>query len=371
MLDFANASLVTIQSVLDVRDDTPMPKGAVSSSCFGRSILILTPQRALKFTATTRERHHVWLSALSFLSHTSVLPTELGNFTTITADDTAPPPPPSRGGLRSATFQNDPVRRHAIRDSIRLAKGKGRNQSSKRSFTSPTNSSIRESEYAATHQYDDAAEDEDAAEPPLVPRTSGQTRKRSNTGPKSNRPSSSFRSYSSSAKPSTYSLQSRQESETSYGWMTDGGPTMSSRYGGVNQYTGGSDFHSPTQTIQGTQPNFFEAVGNVGTVRMEAFVRDEQGNYRNRKPNRPSNRNNGIVVIPGHPSVTSITGGYQTDGVVDRSSGVNAVGEKKERGSYRTRTGRKKDMRYWGAGSERLPDTTTQGHSGNNPFEGF
>jgi hypothetical protein len=32
---------------------------------------VLTPQRALKFTALTIERHYVWLTALSFLSHSS------------------------------------------------------------------------------------------------------------------------------------------------------------------------------------------------------------------------------------------------------------------------------------------------------------
>lgn len=57
---------VTIQSVLDVKDDNPAPKGM--TPVFNRSILILTPQRALKFTASSSERHYVWLTALSFLS---------------------------------------------------------------------------------------------------------------------------------------------------------------------------------------------------------------------------------------------------------------------------------------------------------------
>src|SRR6266511_3800393 len=63
---------VTIQSVLDVKDDNPLPKGATPTPRFNRSILILTPQRALKFTAMTQERHYVWLTALSFLSHSSL-----------------------------------------------------------------------------------------------------------------------------------------------------------------------------------------------------------------------------------------------------------------------------------------------------------
>lgn len=61
--------LVTIQSVLDVRDDNLAPKG--TGALFNRSILILTPARALKFTALSAERHYMWLTALSFLAHSS------------------------------------------------------------------------------------------------------------------------------------------------------------------------------------------------------------------------------------------------------------------------------------------------------------
>ena len=60
----ADSIAVTIKSVLDVKDDNSMPKGALNGPSFSRSILILTPQRALKFTATSQERHYVWLTAL-------------------------------------------------------------------------------------------------------------------------------------------------------------------------------------------------------------------------------------------------------------------------------------------------------------------
>ena len=60
-----------IQSVLDVKDETPPPKEAKASGLFNRSILILTPDRALKFTAPTKERHYLWLTALSYLAHQS------------------------------------------------------------------------------------------------------------------------------------------------------------------------------------------------------------------------------------------------------------------------------------------------------------
>lgn len=101
---------VTIQSVLDVKDDNPSPKGI--QPLFNRSILILTPQRALKFTAISAERHYTWLTALSFLAHSSQAVPEI-----------VAAPPRSTPDL----FELPPakVRKPGIRDSIRLAKGRG------------------------------------------------------------------------------------------------------------------------------------------------------------------------------------------------------------------------------------------------------
>ena len=311
-----------------------MPKGAAPSSCFGRSILILTPQRALKFTATSRERHYVWLTALSFLSHSNVIPSELSN--PPPAPQEAPPPPPSRSGRRGSTPQTASLRRHPIRDSIRIAKGKDRAPTSdggRRAFTSPSNHAIQE------HYGSAFDEEKDAAEPPLVPRTTAETRKRSNTGPKSGRPSSSFRTSSSSAKPSTYSVGSRVESENSHGWTTDGG--QSSRYG--NQGRRGSEWEPANQTAPA---NLFEA---VGTVRMEAFVKNAHGEGTKGKTSN-------VHAAPFG------RGGHEYD--------MPGTDDKRERGSYRTRTGRKKDMRYWGAVTEKAPVVTSP-VKGGDFFEGF
>jgi hypothetical protein len=57
-----------IKSVLDVKDTTPLHKSASHDPIFDRSILILTPERALKLTASNKERHYLWLKALSFLA---------------------------------------------------------------------------------------------------------------------------------------------------------------------------------------------------------------------------------------------------------------------------------------------------------------
>ena len=59
---------MVIKSVLDVKDTTPLHKGASHETIFDRSILILTPERALKLTAANKERHYLWLTALSFLA---------------------------------------------------------------------------------------------------------------------------------------------------------------------------------------------------------------------------------------------------------------------------------------------------------------
>lgn len=54
--------------MLDVKDTTPLHKSASHETIFNRSILILTPERALKLTASNKERHYLWLTALSFLA---------------------------------------------------------------------------------------------------------------------------------------------------------------------------------------------------------------------------------------------------------------------------------------------------------------
>ncbi|KAJ6168557.1 hypothetical protein N7497_001400 [Penicillium chrysogenum] len=154
----------TIQSVLDVKDDNPVPKGAGSSTPFNRSILVLTPQRALKFTALTIERHYVWLTALSFLSHSSMGLQELS----------ALPPVPQE---ESPTLPHASLRRNPIRDSIRVAKGRPRPMpSGKRSFNSA-------GAPAPVPEIPGGSIDL-AADAPHVPRFSTHNRKRSNTAPR-------------------------------------------------------------------------------------------------------------------------------------------------------------------------------------------
>lgn len=105
-----------IQSVLDVKDDNPGPKNAGIPALFDRSILILTPARALKFTATSSERHYIWLSALSFLAHSAqAVPADIS------------PQLPTQHFLtkqEATPSYAAQLRKPLIRDSIRVAKGK-------------------------------------------------------------------------------------------------------------------------------------------------------------------------------------------------------------------------------------------------------
>jgi hypothetical protein len=56
------AKSVAIEAVRVVTDDNPMPPGL-----HRKSIVIVTPGRSVKFTATTGQRHETWFNALSYL----------------------------------------------------------------------------------------------------------------------------------------------------------------------------------------------------------------------------------------------------------------------------------------------------------------
>ena len=158
-----------------------MPKGSITGPHFNRSILILTPQRALKFTATSQDRHFIWLTALSFLSHSPLSVNDL----------TAMPPPPPDEQLPPAPSLAGSLRRRPIRDSIRIAKGLQK-PAGLRSFTTdgsvPVTYDVYNSRPPSRDYYDPT---QDSALPPTIKRF--HTRQRSNTAPRP--PPSSFRGY--------------------------------------------------------------------------------------------------------------------------------------------------------------------------------
>ncbi|TDZ54758.1 Anucleate primary sterigmata protein A [Colletotrichum trifolii] len=286
---------LTIQSVLDVKDDNPTPRG--QGSVFNRSILILTPQRALKFTAVSSERHYMWLTALSFLAHsTQALP------------EITPAPPPVKETTVPEFEMPQTSKRPGIRDSIRLTKSKAPQTRPAAPPSIPSVPSIpslpsarsegaanyRQSEQFApaninisnmnnfnsnsnsnsnSHQRERSS---DAAEPPFIPRFTERSnqavhgRKRSNTGghvppPLSFRgfsgPGSAGHSYTNSNAGNSVSTAGSSDVYTSQqSQASSGGPSwpMSSV---------GSQRTSEASSRPGG--NFFDA---IGTVRMEAFI---------------------------------------------------------------------------------------------------
>ncbi|EPE04976.1 nuclear migration protein [Ophiostoma piceae UAMH 11346] len=294
---------LTIQSVLDVKDDNPPPKGC--TQLFNRSILILTPQRALKFTATTPERHYLWLTSLSFLAHSQQA---------IPENITAPPPPPKP--LPDFDLARPKVRRGGIRDSIRLTKNKtAMVQSMSASSVAvpalpplsiassqvdsmppsipsyrPADSYRTAESYASapsyrpaesytsapsvaastsTHQRDTSR---DTAEPPVIARFHDRAsqvmvhgRKRSNTGGHVP-PPLSFRGFSG---PSGSNSSYYHASTNSTAGQSDISQSQASSWG-VPVAPGSQRTSEASSRPSGpTMNNFFDA---IGTMRMEAFI---------------------------------------------------------------------------------------------------
>lgn len=268
---------MVIQSVLDVKDDNPAPK--VMPSVFNRSILILTPQRALKFTAVTPERHYLWLTALSFLAHSSsAVPENLG------APQIEANQQQQQHLIPDFDIPRHKPKRAGIRDSIRIAKGKdGGQRVDQRSIPSiPSAPSSRMGdmtqyaipELSATDLGHHTRElSVEAAEPPMIARFHERSglpqpvvhgRKRSNTGGHIP-PPLSFRGFSGPSGANYTSANSTGAPSVG----TTGSSDIYQSNGSSNttwHSQGGSERTSEASSRQG---NFFDA---IGTVRMEAFI---------------------------------------------------------------------------------------------------
>ena len=272
-----------IQSVLDVRDDTPLPKNHGIAEPFNRSILILTPARALKFTATSQERHYTWLTALSFLAHSPLLAPGLAAL--------PPPPqepqddPPPARGRNSTTLKRGP-----IRDSVRVARDRARPiktpKSDRQAAAAGTSPEVEfeaafgrppmpdlPANFAGVPIGGPAAMGAAAAalaavaapaEAPSVPRFASHGRNRSLTGP------SRFASVPSSVLPAALrSLAYKEVSSPAFSGSAVGAVSMPTAAlpSLPSPTTVGSGRTSVASTA--TRSNFLEA---VGTIRMEAFI---------------------------------------------------------------------------------------------------
>ncbi|GFP56850.1 anucleate primary sterigmata protein A [Trichoderma asperellum] len=265
---------LAIQSVLDVKDDNPSPRG-IATPIFNRSILILTPQRALKFTASTAERHYLWLTALSFLAHSyQAVP------------DVITPQPQQHLSVKQQPLPNfEPPRptkltRGGIRDSIRLAKGRA--VAPKTELASmpsiPDVPTLRMGDVASFRVAESVSGpghareiSVDAAEPPMIRRFNNERaghnqthhgRKRSNTGGNVH-PPLSFRGFSPAlGESSHHSANSTAGASIDTAGSSDIYPSQASTIGswGIAQ---------TSMSAVSSQGNFFDA---IGTVRMEAFI---------------------------------------------------------------------------------------------------
>lgn len=253
-----------IQSVLDVKDETPAPRGVGVQPIFNRSILILTPARALKFTAPSAERHYLWLTALSFLAHSSQAVPDLNQLPSAPTEESPQTKRPTAA-----------LGRRPITNSVRLAK---QNQSGVKGYTNRAEP-IYEGEPAQSPV-------SEAASPPVIPRFHG--RKRSMTSPRQAAipppiPGNPFtRSFShnhavhsSSAVPPPIPTSSYSSAASSVGMSemySPGGanipPSVPSSIYNPSRRT--SEASSSAATASGTRREFFDAA--AGTVRMEAFV---------------------------------------------------------------------------------------------------
>ncbi|KAF1931686.1 uncharacterized protein M421DRAFT_2327 [Didymella exigua CBS 183.55] len=233
-----------IQSVLDVTDNSPPPK---NEQLFNRSILILTPARALKFTTVSRERHYLWLTALSFLAHSSAPMPDLGAM---------PQPPPvedlpqrSGGAI---------LRRSRVQDSVRLAKGRANPVMQRYAAQNEPIASL-----PSLAGYEGMIEG--SASPPSIPRGPAHGRKRSSTGPGAPPPSIPFRSFSHQQVPSVYSNGSSDM------YSSAQPPSVPSS---VYNPTNGVVSSRTSEASTSTRSHFFDA---MGTVRMEAFIDNALG----------------------------------------------------------------------------------------------
>ncbi|KAK2038335.1 nuclear migration protein [Colletotrichum somersetense] len=279
---------LAIQSVLDVKDDNPAPKN--QGAVFNRSILILTPQRALKFTATSSERHYTWLTALSFLAHsTQAIPEIVASPLPVketVVPDFEPPPPARRSGIRDSirlTKSKTPMVRNAGPTSIPGIPSIPSVPSVPSVPSIPSSRTGDTSVYRQTEAFPPMPSNAgnghqrelsgDAAEPPFIPRFTERSnhamihgRKRSNTGGHVP-PPLSFRGFSGPG--SVGHSYTNSNAGNSVGTAGSSDIYQSQPSQGSSRQSWGLSSQRTSEASSRPGANFFDA---IGTVRMEAFI---------------------------------------------------------------------------------------------------
>ena len=254
--------LVPIKSILDVKDGNPFPGG--KGEIYDRSIVVLTSSRTLKFTAPDRERHYLWLMALSYLSNPSQIPPQVSRT-----------PEASRKTTARAKREMILDRRNSV---IERSIDKLQNRTSNESVK------LRWSGTAASRKAAEPAIEHDMPMRPLET-YARHTRKRSSTALSSRtsssiagpRGSTSLVSPSSPRIPSSPHPRSASVEGTSlpakYDLGDDNGMDDGRSGGNSNSNSNSRDSHAGSMMKHRT-PKFHEE--DMGTVRMEAFVDTRQ-----------------------------------------------------------------------------------------------
>ena len=110
------AKSVAIEAVRVVSDDNPMPPGL-----HRKSLVVITPGRSIKFTASTSQRHETWFNALSYLLlRTSAERDDEANGE-MTAEDVEEFNPGWRSSSRMTGRSRASLSSHASRTTVRTA----------------------------------------------------------------------------------------------------------------------------------------------------------------------------------------------------------------------------------------------------------
>jgi hypothetical protein len=337
---------LAIQSVLDVQDPTPLPAKPELRSAFARSILILTPERALKFTAIDLERHMLWMTALTFLAQNNntaphgvpMSPTmPSSNNPAIVPRRLQPPPAPeSNDGLASPTTTSGRDRspsfgRSNVRDSIRLAKAKSPETGPIAVATTTTTSDA-----IPTDRHHEASV---AAEPPSVPRlyvtTSKHQRKRSNTlGTSAYHPRlpSSIRNFSSPTptpiiipKASAAVMSNGPQSAGLTAPASSAPPYQNSYYTRSGAGTAATYTPKTYHTMTPSYSSSYAYSGAASTASNSGYLSDHHtttSSSRHHRNNKSSSNSNTTTTSPTAPNFFEAVGTVRMEAFVDHDVDV-------------------------------------------------
>ncbi|RKF76876.1 hypothetical protein GcM3_076013 [Golovinomyces cichoracearum] len=272
---------LVIQSVLDVKDENPPPKGI---NLFDRSILIHSSNRALRFTAVTKESHNNWLKALTFLARSQLLHGPLSS----TKDPISNKP------------QSETRHKTRIHETIRAAKGRPSYVSKLSEVSKKASHSFSDVNHTPSETRCMIVDCDSPADAPIVPRFTERSalnypnsnvassflplyhRRRSNTAPR-NPPSSTHKinnpvpGFNCASSSNVAISAATHENNYAYGYDSYLAPKIvipanlnnqlyyshPSLSCNVNQISPNSEDSCPENF------NFFDP---IGTVRMQAFV---------------------------------------------------------------------------------------------------